>query len=170
MFKISAPSPIALPGLTGGPEAPSSPLQGGAAPGAACGCAGVADFCPEKTLPRKFEIPSPEDWAWASTASNTVAASTAAAARPTIDPVLLIMPFPSLHCFRVSKGLVTVSNGLTRDKARNYHHTSVFVPGCKPATNVQLGYDPEKWVPVFRNDYAQTKSPNPALSSPFGLP
>ncbi|MFL6789738.1 MAG: hypothetical protein ACJ8EE_00990, partial [Bradyrhizobium sp.] len=49
----------------------------GAAPGAACGCAGVPDFCPEKTLPRKFEIPSPEDWAWASTASNTVAASMA---------------------------------------------------------------------------------------------
>src|SRR5260370_37677628 len=38
----------------------------------------------------------------------------------------------------VSKGLVTVSDGLTRGKARNYHYTSAYVPGCKPATNVQL--------------------------------
>src|SRR4051812_29779904 len=96
-------------------------------------------------LPRKFEIPSLGDWAWASTASKTVAASMTAAARLTIDdPVSPIVPYPFEENFPVSKGLVTVSNRLTSrilfltsapDRARNDHHTSAFVPGCKPATN-----------------------------------
>src|SRR5882757_10810556 len=91
LLKFAAASRIALAVISGWPEAPSSPLQGGAPPGAACGCAGVSDFGPEKMLPSRFEIPSPEDWAWASTASKTVAASMAAPARLTIDnPVSLI--------------------------------------------------------------------------------
>src|ERR1700731_5080041 len=63
--KFAAASRIADAVISGWPEAPSSPLQGGAAPsgpGAACGEGD--DFCPEKRLPRKFETPLlPEDWA-----------------------------------------------------------------------------------------------------------
>src|SRR5882672_10489782 len=134
-LKFAAASRIALAVIRGWPEAPSSPLQGGAAPGAVCGCAGVPDCGPVKMLPRKFEIPSPEDWAWASTASKTVAASMAAPARLTIDdPVSLIVPYPSLQNCRVSKGLVTVSNGLTRGKAREL---SLHIGLC---SRLQTGY------------------------------
>src|SRR5712672_2825940 len=91
LLKFAAASRIALAVISGWPEAPSSPLQGGAASAAEGGWAVVPDFGPEKMLPRKFEIPSPEDCAWASTASKTVAASMAAPARLTIDnPVSLI--------------------------------------------------------------------------------
>src|SRR5882672_12069215 len=70
LSKLAAACRIALAVIKGWPEAPSSPLQGGGADGApsgagaACACGEVADFCPEKMLPKKFDTPLPlDDWA-----------------------------------------------------------------------------------------------------------
>ena len=72
----------------GWPEAPSSPLQGRGvllAVGAGCARAAVAGFWPEKMLPSRFEIPSPDDWARASPANRSAVASTTAPARLIFD-------------------------------------------------------------------------------------
>src|SRR5947208_8450912 len=87
LLKFAAASRIALAVIKGWPEAPSSPLQGGGAPpgpGAACGCDGV-DFCPEKMLSKKFEMPSPELWAPAATGDKSVTASASAPAQAIVD-------------------------------------------------------------------------------------
>src|SRR3981189_3458185 len=63
LSKFAAAARIALAVISGWPEAPSSPLQGGAAlPGVVCGCTGAVEFCPEKTLPNRLESP-PDDCA-----------------------------------------------------------------------------------------------------------
>src|SRR5450631_360987 len=83
LSKFAAASRIADAVIRGWPEAPSSPLQGGAAPpgpGVACGCAGVLDFGPENMLPSRFEIPSPDDCARTSPANSSMAANRKAAA------------------------------------------------------------------------------------------
>src|SRR5471030_2363738 len=102
LSKFAAASRIALAVIRGWPEAPSSPLQGKAAPdvaGAACGCAGAADFCPEKMLPNGFGNPLPEDCACASPANSSVAASTAARVLRVIDGLVgrMSCPIPSKH-------------------------------------------------------------------------
>src|SRR5450631_3278729 len=95
LSKFAAASRIADAVIRGWPEAPSSPLQGGAAPpgpGVACGGAGVLDFWPEKMLPSRFEIPSPDDCALASpTSSSAAARMTAPVRRLANDPVRRVM-------------------------------------------------------------------------------
>src|ERR1700676_1968868 len=79
LSKFAAAARIALAVISGWPEAPSSPLQGGAAlPGVVCGCTGAVEVCPEKTLPNRLESP-PADCASASPLrSKTVEITTAA--------------------------------------------------------------------------------------------
>src|SRR5450432_43623 len=84
LSKLAAASRIALAVIRGWPEAPSSPLQGGAPPppGGVCPCAalsGRAAVWPpfEKRLSRKFSGPPPDDCAWAPTGSSKAAASAA---------------------------------------------------------------------------------------------
>src|SRR5215211_3461707 len=102
LLKFAAASRIALAVIRGWPEAPSSPLQGGAAPGAACDCAGVPDCCPEKMLPKKFETP-PEDCALAAP-DISASAIMAVPVRPIEDSaVRRIMSCPSLANIRVQK-------------------------------------------------------------------
>src|ERR1700692_1973522 len=101
LSKFAAASRIALAVIRGWPEAPSSPLQGKAAPdvpGAACGCAGAADFCPEKMLPNGFGNPLSEDCARTSPANSSAAASASAPARWVIDGLVgRILSCPSLQ-------------------------------------------------------------------------
>src|SRR6202045_4070035 len=98
--KFAAASRIAAAVIRGWPEAPSSPLQGGAAPpvaGAVCAGAELPGGCPEgavgpafgaepvKMLSKKFRNPPPEDCARASPASSSAAAMMAAPVRPFAD-------------------------------------------------------------------------------------
>src|SRR5713101_2457235 len=86
LSKFAAASRIAPAVIKGWPEAPSSPLQGGAAPpvaGAVCAGADVPGGCPDgavwpafgtdpvKMLSKKFRNPPPEDWARASPARRS---------------------------------------------------------------------------------------------------
>src|ERR1700712_49692 len=99
--------------IKGWPEAPSSPLQGGAPSGPGAACTG-ADFCPENRLPRKFETPLPPGDCPRAGAENTTAAATK------IAPVRLLIAdaVQRMSCLSaagtVSEGLVTVSNSLTK--------------------------------------------------------
>src|SRR5882757_7372538 len=102
--KLAAACRIAEAVISGWPEAPSSPLQGGGAPsgpGVACGAG--PDLGPEKILPRKFEIPSlPADWAWdglikaAGPEHNSAAAIRIAPVRLLIARSIRPMPCPSV--------------------------------------------------------------------------
>src|SRR5450631_3479463 len=80
LSKFAAASRIALAVIRGWPEAPSSPLQGGA-PLPGVGCAGVSDFGPEKMLPSRLEIPLPDDCAFAPPGSTRAAATSTAIVR-----------------------------------------------------------------------------------------
>ena len=136
---------LAAPRGAGGP--PSGP-------GVACGAG--PDFRPEKMLPKKFETPLPEDWAWDGPGRplehNSAAAIRIAPVRLLIARSIRPMPCPSVASNPVSEGPVTVSNSLTEGillsrpaRARGgetTHHTSAFVPGCKPAINVQSKHFP----------------------------
>src|SRR5260370_21681552 len=88
VLKLAAASRIAPAVIKGWPEAPSSPLQGGAAPpGAGAVCAGAEGpgGCPDgpgwpafgtepgKMLSKKFRKPPPQDCARASPARSTPA-------------------------------------------------------------------------------------------------
>ena len=65
--------------------------------GRACACAGVLDFWPEKMLPSRFEIPSPDDCARTSPANRSMAANRTMPVRRIIDgAVCRIMSCPSL--------------------------------------------------------------------------
>src|ERR1700730_16186087 len=129
--KFAAASRIAAAVIRGWPEAPSSPLQGGAAPpvaGAVCAGAelpggareGVVGppFGPEpvKMLSKKFRNPPPEDCARASPASSSAAAMTTAPVRIFADgPVRRIMSLTRAGLdIPPSGGLVRVSNSLTK--------------------------------------------------------
>src|ERR1700694_4882844 len=60
--KFAAAARIADAVIKGWPEAPSSPLQGGApVPGVVCGCAGAPAFGPENILPNRLDSPAPDD-------------------------------------------------------------------------------------------------------------
>src|SRR5882757_2145796 len=88
--KFAAAWRIALAVISGWPEAPSSPLQGGgtpSGPGVACGCPGVADFDPEKMLPNRSDSPLPDDCARAWPDTNKAAAKM-------IVPVRLVIEVP----------------------------------------------------------------------------
>src|SRR5882672_5783527 len=155
--KSAAARRIALAVIKGWPEAPSSPLQGGSADGvpsgagAACACGEVADFWPEKMLPKKFDTPLPlDDWANAPVqnkeACSSVTATMIAAVRLlTAVPVqrMLSPPLTSRFSKAPPEGPVTLSNSLTKPGfcfacfpwqgggGNDQHHTSAFVPGCK---------------------------------------
>src|ERR1700722_10120346 len=77
--KFAAASRIADAVISGWPEAPSSPLQGGGPPVPGVGC-GAAEFGPENMLPNRLESPPPDDCAWAAPDSSTSAANRTAAA------------------------------------------------------------------------------------------
>src|SRR5438132_6030801 len=82
LSKFAAACRIAAAVIRGWPDAPSSPLHGrGPPPGEVCGCAGEAEFDPEKMLPNKFDSPLPEDCALAAPDISMAAATTARAAR-----------------------------------------------------------------------------------------
>src|SRR6202166_398732 len=113
LSKFAAASRIAEAVISGWPEAPSSPLQGGGAPvpaGADGACAEVSVGLPEKMLPNRFGSPPPDDCAQASPARSSAAARTSA-------PVRLAIDVPARRMSRlklpVSEGLVRVSNSLT---------------------------------------------------------
>src|SRR5450631_1721507 len=129
--KFAAASRIAPAVIRGWPEAPSSPLQGGAAPPAAGavwagaevpgggpdGAVGPAFGAePVKMLSKKFRNPPPEDCARASPASSSAAAMMTALVRPFAD--VLVRRAMSLTRASLgippSGGLVTVSNSLTK--------------------------------------------------------
>src|SRR5713226_3907834 len=131
VLKFAAASRIALAVIKGWPEAPSSPLQGGAAPpvaGAVCAGAEVPGGCadgavgpafgpePVKMLSKKFRNPPPEDCARASPASSSAAAMMTAWVRIFADgPVRRAMSLTRASLdIQPSGGLVTVSNSLTR--------------------------------------------------------
>src|SRR5271167_1396547 len=84
LSKFAAAWRIALAVISGWPEAPSSPLHGGGPPSGpvACGCALVADFEPEKMLPKKSESPPPppDDCAFAAPGNSGPAATSSARA------------------------------------------------------------------------------------------
>src|SRR5688572_6215894 len=86
LLKFAAASRIAPAVINGWPEAPSSPVQGSGAPGAgaACGCCALPGFG-VKMLPRKLEMPSPEDWALTAAGDSSVAASASAPALRIVD-------------------------------------------------------------------------------------
>src|SRR5438132_2506172 len=87
--KFAAASRIALAVISGWPEAPSSPLQGGAPPGPVpCGCCAPLPGFGANRLLRKLPTPSPEDWAPATAGDSNVAASASAPARAIIDGTL----------------------------------------------------------------------------------
>src|ERR1700760_1201065 len=118
LSKFAAASRIAAAVIKGWPEAPSSPLQGGAPPMPAAGAAvPVSDFGPEKMLLKKVETELPPcDWACAWPHDSNAAAITLApmclrihdpaGCRSVIYPYRLICP--------VSGGLVMVANSLTK--------------------------------------------------------
>src|ERR1700682_2772411 len=88
LSKFAAASRIAEAVISGWPEAPSSPLQGGGAPvpaGADGACAEVSVGLPEKMLPNRFGSPPPDDCAQASSARSSAAARTSAPVRLAID-------------------------------------------------------------------------------------
>ena len=99
LSKFAAASRIAEAVIRGWPEAPSSPLQGRGAPlafGAVCACAGVVEFCPEKMLPNRLEIPPLACASAAPARSRTVAITTAAVSIPFNGSIACFMPHP-LH-------------------------------------------------------------------------
>src|SRR5262245_10320586 len=116
LLKLAAASRIALAVISGWPEAPSSPLQGGAPPGlAACGCcASPPDFGANKLL-RKLETPSPEDCAAAAGGHSSAPASTSTPVR-----TIIVRAFSCFILTRPPKitpglrGPDTVSNSLTK--------------------------------------------------------
>src|SRR5882757_2010807 len=89
--KLAAAWRIALAVISGWPEAPSSPLQGGGAPSGP-GAVGVADFGAEKMLPNRSDRPLPDDCAWASP-------DTSSAAAKMIAPARLDFPVPVARMF-----------------------------------------------------------------------
>ena len=98
---------------------------------------------PEKMLPNRFESPPPDDCAAASPDSSSAAATTAAPVRFAIDgPVRRhVSALPKHPAFRrPCHGFQQLNKGEILFLALGdewTHHTSAFVPGCKPATNVQ---------------------------------
>src|ERR1017187_119130 len=102
--KFAAASRIARAVISGWPDAPSSPLQGGGEPsGPGVACAAVPDFCPEKMLPNRFEIPPPDDWALAAPDSSRTAATITAAALALINGSIarfMSHPLPSNSGFQ----------------------------------------------------------------------
>src|SRR6266513_5299507 len=113
--KFAAASRIALAVIRGWPEAPSSPLHGGAAPlPAGAGCGDGVDFCPEKMLPSRLEIPSPLcGCASASPASNNVPSAAAIVAVLSRVPVMAIIDFTLFpKALPFSAGPVAVFNRL----------------------------------------------------------
>src|SRR5229473_5101686 len=129
--KFAAASRIAPAVIKGWPEAPSSPLQGGAAPpaaGAVCAGAEVPGGCPDgalwpafgtdpvKMLSKKFRNPPPEDCARASPASSSAAAMMTALVRIFADgPIRRVMSLTRARLdIPPSGGLVRVSNNLTK--------------------------------------------------------
>ena len=115
-------------------------------------------------LSRRFCRPPPDDCARASPASSSAAASMTAPGQPvrrSFHPSHHVPP--ALPEIPLSEGPVTVSNSLTeaefccrliltlrfrrpeyRSASSKVGHTSAFVPGCKPATNVQSDAFPLK--------------------------
>src|SRR5207249_1833456 len=114
LSKFAAASRIALAVISGWPEAPSSPLQGGAPPGpGVCGCALLPAFGANKLL-RKLETPSPELWALAATAEKSAAANAGAPAHPMIDGIRRFIALPARSNIQSSEGPAPVSNSLTK--------------------------------------------------------
>src|SRR5438034_10872964 len=129
--KFAAAWRIALAVISGWPEAPSSPLAGGAAllaAGAACACAevpgrwgdGVArlpfESEPVKMLSKRLEGPPLDGCAHASPDSSSAAAIMAAPVRLLVNRLVRrVMSRPALpKGYPVSGGLVAVSNSLTK--------------------------------------------------------
>src|SRR5216684_1808847 len=128
--KFAAASRIAPAVIKGWPEAPSSPLQGGAPPpvaAAVCAGADAPGGCPDgalwpafgtepvKMLSKKFRNPPPEDWARASPSSSAAAMMTAWVRIFADGPVRRAMSLTRASLdIQPSGGLVTVSNSLTR--------------------------------------------------------
>src|ERR1700722_9093157 len=103
LLKFAAASRIALAVISGWPEAPSSPLQGKAAPlpGVACGCAGAPAFGPEKILPNRLESPPPDDCALASPAHSSAVPITAKAVSVRINgSIFMSQPLPQVFGFQ----------------------------------------------------------------------
>src|SRR5438552_2208537 len=129
--KFAAAWRIALAVISGWPEAPSSPLQGGAAPlaaGAACACAeapgrwgdGAAwlpfEGEPVKMLSKRLKGPPLDGCAHASPDSSSAATIMAAPVRLLADCfVRRVMSHPALRQgYPASGGLVAASNSLTK--------------------------------------------------------
>ena len=125
-------------------------------PGAACGAG--PDFGPEKMLPKKFESPSRRRIERGPGLQTRPGWNTAAPPRSRSRRFDWSSLVPSTHAVSVPQSPrfrrpVTVSNSLTeaefccrprpaQGQAKPSHHTSAFVPGCKPATNVQSKHFP----------------------------
>src|SRR2546423_6477257 len=110
LAKLAAASRIADAVISGWPEAPSSPLQGGGAPlavGAPCACAEVPvraadgavwlpfENVPVKMLSKKLRGPPPDDCARASPHTNSAAARMTAPVRPFAGRLIRRIVFPS---------------------------------------------------------------------------
>src|ERR1700742_2160426 len=94
-LKFAAAARIAVAVIKGWPEAPSSPLQGGApaVPGALGCCA--SGLGPEKMPPNRFDRPLPDDWACAGATDKAPASSSAAAVhRLAIGSLVIADPLP----------------------------------------------------------------------------
>src|SRR6202451_4337952 len=112
LSKFAAASRIALAVISGGREAPSSPLQGWGPPVPGVACGGVPAFGPEKILPNRLGSP-PEDCARASPAHSKAAAITAASAL--VHGCIgrfMSHPLPGISGFQEAP--VAVSNSLTK--------------------------------------------------------
>src|SRR5438128_7587598 len=129
--KFAAAWRIALAVISGWPEAPSSPLQGGAAllaAGTGCACADALGRWPDgaawlpfkgeplKMLSKKPKGPPLDGCAQASPDSSSAAAIMAAPVRLLANSLVRrVMSHPTLpEGYPVSGGLVAVSNSLTK--------------------------------------------------------
>src|SRR5689334_9528901 len=88
LSKFAAASRMAAAVIRGWPDAPSSPLQGGAPPGPGAACGACALLPGLKRLLRKLDTPSPELWALTGAVAHSMAASASAPARPIVDDVV----------------------------------------------------------------------------------